>query len=125
MRICLQAIPHELVDHLARRFAFDAFNDFARERVNQHLFRCVQTHAARTEIKNALAVQLADGRAVRAFHIVRINLQLRLGIGRGVVGKEQVFIRLLGIGLLGQLADENAAMKHAFGFIIENAIKYS
>jgi hypothetical protein len=46
MRIRLKAIPHELVNDFARRFAFDALNDLAGEGVDQHLPRHVRADAA-------------------------------------------------------------------------------
>ena len=46
MVIRLEAIPHKLVNHLARRFALDALDDFAGKGVDQHLPRRVRTDAA-------------------------------------------------------------------------------
>src|SRR5690348_10786452 len=57
-----------------------------------------------------------------AFDIVSVNLQLRLGINGGVFGQQQVLVGLFGIGFLGGLLDQNAAMKHTLRAIIQNAI---
>ena len=46
MRIRFEAVPHQLVNHRARRLALDALNDFAGEGVNQHLLGRVRAHAA-------------------------------------------------------------------------------
>src|SRR5262245_21881057 len=59
---------------------------------------------------------------MRAFHVIGVNLQLRLGVNGGGVGKEQVLIGLLGIGLLRFLLDQDAAVEDAFGAVIQNAI---
>ncbi len=85
---------------LAHRFTADALDDFAGEGVDQHPPRRFRPDAAGAQIENGFLVQLADGRAVRAFHVVGVNLQLRLGVGRRVVGEQQILVRLLGVGLL-------------------------
>ena len=116
MRIRLKAVPHELVNHRARRFALDALDDFAGEGVDQHLPRRVHADASRAQIKNALVIQLADGRAVRAFNVVGIDFQLRFRVGRRIVGKQKVFIRLLRIGFLrDRLQDVYKRQGLAFG----------
>ena len=55
MRIRLQPVPHELVNHPARRFALHALDDFAGKGVNQHPPRLFRTDAPRSQIKNASA----------------------------------------------------------------------
>ena len=54
-------------------------------------------------------IELPDGRAVRALHVVGEDLELRLGVDGRVVGNKQVLIALLGVGLLRDLPYDNAA----------------
>ena len=70
-----------------------------------------------------LGVHLADRGAVRAFHVVGINLQLRLSINRGAVGQQQVFIGLLRVRFIRALVHVNATMKHRTRIVIEDAVK--
>ena len=58
-----------------------------------------------------------------AFHVIRINLQLRLGVDSRVIRKQQVLIGLLCIRLLGRPMNIDAAVKNALGLVIEDAIK--
>ena len=123
MRIRLQPVPDGFVQHLTHGAAFYAFDDFAGKGVNQHPPRGLFRDAARAQVKDALVVQLADGRAVRAFHVVGVNFQLGLGVGGRVIGKQQVFVRLLGVGLLRDGVDEDPPVKNALRFVIENAVE--
>src|SRR5258708_2647607 len=59
---------------------------------------------------------------MRAFDVVGVNLQLWFGIDGGVVGEQQIFVGLLGVGLLGGLAHEDSAVKNALGFAIEDSV---
>ena len=101
----------------------DPFDDLARKRVNQHPPGRVRPDAASAQVENRFVVQLADGRAVRAFHVVGVNFQLRLGIDAGILGKQQILVGLLGVGFLGDLADQDAAVENAPGPPIEDAIE--
>ena len=78
---------------------------------------------AGAQIENGLVVQLADRRAVGAFHVVGVDLQLRLGVGGGVVGEQQVLVGLLGVGLLRDGPDEDATVEDALGFVVEDAVE--
>jgi hypothetical protein len=69
-----------------------------------------------------VVVQLPDGGAVRALDVIGEDLELRLGVGVGVVGQEQVHARLLGVGLLRVRRDVDAAAEHAGGAIVEDAL---
>ena len=100
----------------------DSLNDLVRECECEQPPRRPNIDAARTEIKDLLVIELADAGPVRAFHVVCVNLQLRLGIDYGVVGQEQSSIGLLSIGLLCVLMDDHFAVEHAVGSPIEDAL---
>src|SRR3954454_3397305 len=119
MRVFFEVIPNDGIDLLAERFATDAVDNFSRKRMDQHAASCFQTDAAGAEVENGFVVQLPDGRTVGAFHIIGVNLKLRLGVGGGVVRKEQILVGLLGVRLLSFLTNENASMEHAFGAAIQ------
>ena len=57
-----------------------------------------------------------------AFHVVGVDLQLRLGIDLGVVGKQQVAVGLLRVRLLRILVDDDASVEDAVGVAVENAV---
>src|SRR5882672_11331498 len=98
--VLFEAVPDERVELLAQGVVLDAVDDLAGEGMDQHTPRCLQANAPAAQVINRLVVQLADGCAVRAFHVVGVDLELRLGVGAGFVGEEEVFVRLLGIGFL-------------------------
>ena len=55
-------------------------------------------------------------------YVVGVDLQLRLGVDRGIVGQQQGLVGLLGVGLLGVLANEDLAVEDAVGLAVENAL---
>ena len=75
-----------------------------------------QADAAGAEIEDHFFIHRAGGRAVRAFHVVGVNLQRRLAVHLRIVAEQQRFAGLLGIGLLRDLADEDFALEDAGGF---------
>ena len=121
--VLLQPLPHQPVQFLPRRSKAHAVGDFAGERVNQHAPRRLRIQAAGAQIKNRLLVQLPDRRAVRALHVIGVNLQLRLRVHGRFIGKEEVLVRLFGVGLLRDLLHKNPAMENAFRFVVENAVE--
>ena len=67
-------------------------------------------------------VELANGGAMGAADVVGEDFQLRLGVNDGVLGQQQRLVGLLGIGLLGILADEDLAVEDAVSAIAEDAL---
>src|SRR5690348_7737543 len=59
---------------------------------------------------------------MRALHVVRVNLELRLRIDLRVVGKQQVAIRLLRVSFLRVFVNDNPSVKYAVRVAAENAI---
>ncbi len=57
-----------------------------------------------------------------AFHVVGVNLQLRLGIDLRVIGKQQVAVGLFRVGFLRVFVNNDAAVKNAVRVTIENAV---
>ena len=78
--------------------------------------------AAGAQVEERVFLDLADGGAVRAFHVVGVNFELRLGVDLRAVGKQQVAIGLLGVGLLRVLVHDDAAMENAVRAAVQNAV---
>ena len=94
----------------------------AGERVDQHVARLGVGQAARAQVEDRVVVELADRRAVRALHVVGEDLELRLGVDRRVVGEQQRPVRLLGVGLLRVLADDDLAVEDRARRAAEDAL---
>ena len=92
------------------------------ERVDQHVARVGKRQTPGAQVEDRLVVQLADRRAVRALHVVSEDLELRLGVDRRVVGQEQRAVRLLGVGLLRVLPDDDLAVEHRAGRAAQDAL---
>ena len=69
-----------------------------------------------------LRLRSDDRRAVRALHVVSQNLELWLRVDLRIVGKQQVPIGLLGIGLLRLLVDDDSPVENAVRPIIQNPV---
>jgi hypothetical protein len=59
---------------------------------------------------------------VGALHVVGVDLELRPGLGQRARRQQQVRVRLLGVGLLGPLADDDATVEHAARAAIEDRL---
>ena len=73
------------------------------------------------QVEERFGVELADGGAVRAAHVVGADLQFGFGVDDGVVGQDQILVGLLGIGLLRVFADDDLAVEDGVGFAVQNA----
>ena len=71
---------HRLLEPVPERGDGDALDDLGAERVGQQIARRGIGQAAALQIEHFIDIELADGRAVRAFHVVGENLELRLGV---------------------------------------------
>ena len=115
-------VVDQLLDVRAHRAFLHAVEAFAGEGDKQQPSRGHLVDSARAQIEERVFLDLADGRAVRALHVVGVDFELRLGVDLRRVGKQQVAIGLLGVGLLRVLVHDDAAVKDAVRAVIENAV---
>ena len=54
--------------------------------------------------------------------VVRVDLQLGLGIDLGLIGQQQVYVGLLGVGLLGVFVSDDASAEHGPGPAVQNTL---
>ena len=87
-RFASKAFRQNFVQLRSHRLDGNTVHHIAHESVNQHLPRGIDANPARAQIKHRLFIKLADGCAVRAFHVVGKNFQLGLGIDGGCVRKQ-------------------------------------
>ena len=78
--------------------------------------------AARLHVEHRVFVELADRRAVRALHVVRENLELRLRVDLRVVREQQRLVRLLRVRLLRVLTDDDLAVEDRAGLAGQDAL---
>jgi len=81
---------------------------------------CTSTDPARLEIKKFFRIDLANRGAVRALHVVGVNLKLRLRVDACLLGQQQVLVRLYRVGLLRAFANEDLAVENRPAVVIEN-----
>ena len=122
VRVGLKPFPDQAIKLFPGGSTPNALNNFAGKGMDQHPTGGLGIDAASPQIENGLFIQLTYGGTVCAFDIVGVDLQLGFGIDGGVLGKEQVLVRLLGIRFLGGLLHEDAAMENALGAPLQNAI---
>ena len=78
--------------------------------------------AAALEVEEGLLVELADGGAVGAHDVVGEDLELGLSVDLGAGREQEVLVHLVGLGLLGARADENASGENAPGLAGEQSL---
>ena len=90
----------------------DAVDDLGAERISEEVARRSVGKPAAGQIEHRLAVELADGGAMRALDVVGENLELRLGVDVRFRGQQQVAARLRRVGALGVRAHDDLAVEH-------------
>ena len=95
MRVCLQPVPHKLVERFPRRFVLDALDDLAREGVEQHLPRRLRPDAQKTDAKqtnkNLLLSDAATIDTKPQLEIYADDVKCTHGATVGQLDEEQVF----------------------------------
>src|SRR5450759_252689 len=122
LSVLMKFLEKNPFQRIAQRLYFDAIHHVLRESVSQQAAGLAFADAARLQVEERFAVELADGGAMGAAHIVGEDLQLGFGIHHGVVGEDQVLVSLLGIGLLGVLADDDFAVEDGVCLAVEDAL---
>ena len=113
---------YQNLDRRSDRFLLHTLEAFACEREQQEFSSGNFIDAAGTQVKKGILVDLANGGAVRAFHIVGKYLKLWLGVDLRIVREKQVAVCLLRVRLLRVLVNDNAAMKDAVRPVGQNAV---
>jgi hypothetical protein len=113
---------NQLLYTLPRGSGFHALDAFASEGQKQQAACRRFVDAARLQVKKCVLFDLANRRPVSALDIIGVDLELRLGVNLCVIGKQQVAIRLLGVGLLRVFVHYNAPVKDAMRMSIQNAV---
>ena len=75
------------------------------------------------QVEERFVVELADGGAVGAAHVVVHDLQHRYRVGVGGLGQQQVAVGLVGIGAAGALLDADQARVHAARGVAQRAFE--
>src|ERR1700681_3362059 len=91
-----QAVVDQPLHVLPDGSLLHAVEALAGEGEEQELARGHLVDSARAQVEQGVPLNLADGGPVGAFHVVGVDLQLRLGVDLRVIGKQQVAGGLLG-----------------------------
>ena len=100
----------------------EALQHLVGEREGQHAARRGRVEAARAQVEQLALVELARGRAMRAFHVVGEDLELGLGVDLDVGRQQQIVVGLIGVGLLGVAPDHDLAGEHRVRLAVEHAL---
>jgi hypothetical protein len=93
---------------------------FGGEGVDEEGLSAVMGDAACPKVEERILVELAGRGAVRAGHVVRIDLELGFGVDRGLIAEQDVPVRLVGIDLLGIAIYVDLSVENPFGPVIED-----
>jgi len=100
----------------------DSADDIRGEGVDKERFRFFFGQTARLKIEHLICVQLSYRRAVRAFHIVGEDFQLRLCVYLRRIREKQRFVGLFGVSFLRVEADKNLAVEHSPRPVIQHIL---
>ena len=110
------------IEHSAKRLDGYAVKNISRKRMQQDTLSLLFGHSAGTQVKQGFGIKLACGCAVAAFYVIGVNLQLRLGVHRGLVCEHDGFVFLEGIDALCVLPHEDLPIEYAGSAVIQNAL---
>src|SRR6266576_3660582 len=111
----IELFPHPDVLHAAE--------DLGGEAVCQHPRRRFALEAAAAEVVERRFVERADGGAVRALHVVGVDLELGLAVGPGLGREQQIVVGLLGVGALRARPHDDSAVEDAVRLLAQQAVE--
>src|SRR6267143_5727509 len=94
----------------AERFGGDPLEDRLEEPLDDHPLRLGPGEPPGPQVEELVLVHLPDRGSVRAAHVVRLDLEARDRIRAGLLGEEQVPVRLVGVRALGVLVHLDQAL---------------
>ncbi len=83
--MCSEPFVENGFKRLDKWFVFQLFDDFGNEGLDQKTTRFIFRNAAGTQVEQMIAIDLCNRCAMAAGHIIRKNLQLRLGIEFAII----------------------------------------
>ena len=110
------------LQQLAQRVVGDAIEQLAGKGTDHHVARVAFGDSARAHVVDGVLVHAADGRSVGALDVVGVDLQLGLGASQRGRREQQIWIGLLGVGLLRVLANDDAAAEDAAPLVVEDPL---
>ena len=111
-QLTTQATLDHVVDMFVQHLVSDMVAHLGSEGIHQQNPCIGLADATLAHVEHGLLVKLARGRAVRALHIVSIDLKERLAVDFGRRGQEDIAVVLVGIGLLGVFGHIHMAVEH-------------
>src|SRR5947209_16600774 len=119
-----QAVQDCLVELRADGVELELLDDLLGEAVGQEVAREVSMQAATQKVEQLLFFELADGRAVRALHVVVENLKLRLGVHARLRREQEILVALLGVRSVRALVDEDATVEDGARASVQYALVF-
>jgi hypothetical protein len=115
-----EAFLYEVVQAVAEGFELHVVDDLVDEGVLQQHFGFLQRNATLAHIEEGSIVELTNGRTVRTFHVIGINLKHRLGVHTSLLGSREILIGHLRGGLLSAMLYQYTTSKGSHGLIVEH-----
>ena len=122
-QLTAQTTFDHVVDVLVQHFIPDMVAHLGSEGIHQQNPRVGLADTALAHIEHRLLVELARGGAMRAFHIVSVNLQKWLAVDFSRRGEDDVAVILVSIRLLRALCHIDMAVEDARGLIVQNTLE--
>src|SRR5690625_915035 len=112
--------PFDVLGDLGQR---DAAHDLVEEAGHQHMLGQFGRQATAHEVEPLVLRHRSGGGAVRAAHVVGADLQLRDRDGLGLLVEQKVTVRLVGVGLLRALVDDDDARVDGLAGVAHGALE--
>ena len=109
-------------ERFANTFDRDSIEDLLKEPGDDHPDRLSAGEPARLRIEDQFFIDAAAGAAVRASHVIGIDLKTRNRIGSRCIAEHEVVIALITIGLLGAFVDFDHSSPYGPRSILQNRL---
>src|ERR1041385_1412648 len=116
-----QAVEYGPVELRADGVELELLDDLLGEAVGEEVAREVCVQAAAQKVEQLLLFELADGRAVRALHVVVEDFELRLGVHARFGREQKVLVALLRVSPMRAFVDKDATVEDGERAPVENA----
>ena len=108
------------MEAVAKGFERHVVDDLVDKSILQQEFGFFKRDAPLTHVEEGRIIELANSRAMRALHIIRIDFEHGLGVHTGLLRGSEVLIGHLRGGFLGTMLYQDLSSKSTCSLIVEH-----
>src|SRR5688572_21327605 len=120
--LCGETLENMGFERFLERLQLDLLEDVGRKRISEQPPCVSRPDSTAQHVEKSSLIEPSDCRAVRALHVVREDLQLRLRVHSGFVGEQEIVVALLPVGFLCLGVNVDLSVEHPVRAPVEYAL---